>query len=118
VKPAPTEEGEKMIDLVKKVMFTGIGVLSLSKDKVEEVVREYIDKGKLSEQEGEKLVAELLKKSEESRAELKKQIEEQVQAVLKKMDCVSKSDLAELKAELLEIKAKVELLEQSDRPSV
>lgn len=106
-----------MIDLVKKAMFTGIGVLSLSKDKIEEVARDFIDKGKLSEQEGEKLVAELLKKSEESRAELKKQIDEQVQAVLKKMDCATKSDLAELRTELLEIKAKLELLEQNGGPS-
>jgi polyhydroxyalkanoate synthesis regulator phasin len=106
-----------MIDLVKKAMFTGIGVLSLSKDKIEEVARDFIDKGKLSEQEGEKLVSELLKKSEESRAELKKQIEEQVQAVLKKMDCATKSDLAELRTEILEIKAKLELLEQSGSPS-
>ncbi|MCB2214650.1 phasin family protein [Desulfofustis glycolicus] len=106
-----------MFDFVKKAMFTGIGVLSLSKEKIEEVARDLIDKGKLSEQEGEKLVAELLKKSEESRAELKKQIEEQVQAVLQKMDCASKSDLAELRTELLEIKAKLEILEQSGGPS-
>lgn len=107
-----------MIDLVKKAMFTGIGVVSLSKEKIEEVARDFIEKGKLSEQEGEKLVDELLKKSEESRAEVKKQIEEQVQAVLQKMDCATKSDLAELRAELLEVKAKMELLEQSGRQSM
>lgn len=101
-----------MIDLVKKAMFTGIGIVSLSRDKVEEMARDFIEKGKLSEQEGEKLVAELLKKSEESRTELKKQIEEQVHSVLGKMDLAAKSDLAELRTELLEIKAKLELLEQ------
>lgn len=99
-----------MIELVKKAIFTGIGILSLTKEKIEEVARDFIDKGKLSEQEGEKLVDELLKKSEESRQNLKKQIEEQVQALMEKMDLASKKDLAELKVELAEIKAQLESL--------
>ncbi len=101
-----------MIDLFKKAMFTGIGMLSLSKDKIEEITRDFIEKGKLSEQEGEKLVEELLKKSEESRTELKKQIEEQVQALLGKMDLASQADLTALRTEILEIKAKLESIEK------
>ncbi len=102
-----------MIDLVKKAMFTGIGILSLTKDKVEEVARDFIDKGKLSEQEGEKLVDELLKKSEESREDLKKRIDEQIQAMLDKMDLVSKNDLATIRAELAEIKARLDAQQNS-----
>jgi polyhydroxyalkanoate synthesis regulator phasin len=112
VTQALTEEESMMIDLVKKAMFTGIGMLSLSKDKIEEIARDFIEKGKLSEQEGEKFVAELLKKSEESRAELKKQVEEQVQTLLGKMDLASQSDLTALRTEILEIKAKLEVLEK------
>lgn len=100
-----------MIDLIKKAMFTGIGMLSLSKDKVEEIARDFMDKGKLSEKEGERLVDDLLKKSEESRQELKKQIEEQVQALLEKMDLASKKDLAAIRTELDDIKSKLEAME-------
>lgn len=100
-----------MIDLIKKAMFTGIGMLSLSKDKVEEIARDFMDKGKLSEKEGERLVDDLLKKSEESRQELKKQIEEQVQALLEKMDLASKKDLAAIRTEIDDIKSKLEAME-------
>lgn len=100
-----------MIDLIKKAMFTGIGMLSLSKDKVEEIARDFMDKGKLSEKEGERLVDDLLKKSEESRQELKKQIEEQVQALLEKMDLASKKDLAAIRTELDDIKSKLDAME-------
>ncbi|MEE4165214.1 MAG: hypothetical protein V2I35_04385 [Desulfocapsaceae bacterium] len=93
-----------MIDLVKKAMFTGIGVMSLTKEKVEELAAEFVEKGKLSEQEGKKLVDEMMKRSEESKDEVKKQIEQVVQTTLGKMDIVTKSDLRELKDELAALK--------------
>lgn len=96
-----------MIDLVKRAMFTGIGVMSLTKDKVEEVAQEFVEKGKLSQQEGEKLVGEILKRSEESKQELKNQVEERVNDLLGKVDFATKSDLAALRAEISELKDKL-----------
>jgi polyhydroxyalkanoate synthesis regulator phasin len=97
-----------MIELVKKAMFTGIGMMSLTKDKVEEVAQDFIEKGKMSKQEGEKFVSDLLKRSEESKKDLKKQVEESVSGMMGKMDIASKSDVAALREELAEIKAKLE----------
>lgn len=96
-----------MIDLIKKAMFTGIGVLSLTKEKVEDVAKDFVDKGKLSEQEGKKLVQEMLERSEQSKNELKKQVEVIVKNTMEKMDIASKADMAELKDELREIKEKI-----------
>lgn len=89
-----------MIDLVKKAMFTGIGVMSLTKEKVEEIAGEFVAKGKLSEQEGKNLVKDLLERSEESKGELKKQIEAVVTSTLAKMDIASKTDIDALKSDL------------------
>ena len=89
-----------MIDLVKKAMFTGIGVMSLTKEKIEDIAGEFVSKGKLSEKEGKKLVNDLLERSEESKGELKKQIEAVVKSTLAKMDIATKSDMEALKSEL------------------
>jgi polyhydroxyalkanoate synthesis regulator phasin len=89
-----------MIDLVKKAMFTGIGVMSLTKEKVEEIAGEFVAKGKLSEQEGKNLVNDLLERSEESKGELKKQIEAVVKSTLVKMDIATKTDIDALKSDL------------------
>ena len=97
-----------MIDLVKRAMFTGIGVMSLTKDKVEEVAQEFVEKGKLSQQEGEKLVGEILRRSEESKQEFQKQVEERVNEVLNKVDFATKSDIAGLRDEIAELKAKLD----------
>lgn len=97
-----------MIDLVKKAMFTGIGVMSLTKDKIEEVAQEFVEKGKLSQQEGEKLVSDLLERSEESKQELKKLVEDRVNDLLAKMDLATKDDLAALREEISELKKRLE----------
>jgi polyhydroxyalkanoate synthesis regulator phasin len=89
-----------MIDLVKKAMFTGIGVMSLTKEKVEEIAGEFVAKGKLSEQEGKNLVNDLLERSEESKGEVKKQIEAVVKSTLVKMDIATKTDIDALKSDL------------------
>ncbi len=92
-----------MIELIKKAMLTGLGAASLTKEKITAIGRDYVDRGKLSQQEGEKLVEELLASVEESKQEIKKQIEERVEEILKKMDLARMSDLDELKRQIKEL---------------
>jgi polyhydroxyalkanoate synthesis regulator phasin len=92
-----------MIELIKKVMFTGLGVASLTREKVEEIGRDFIEQGKLSQQEGEKLMEELSARADESKQEIKKQIEIRVEEILKKMNLVRMSDLDELKLQIKEL---------------
>lgn len=93
-----------MIELIKKAMLTGLGVASLTKDKVEELGRDFIEQGKLSQQEGEKLMEDLRARAEESKQEVKKQIEERVEEILKKMNLVRMSDLDELRQQVNELR--------------
>ena len=103
-----------MINLVKKAMFTGVGALSLTKEKVEEIVGEFVKKGKLSKQEGEKLVEEMLNRSEESKNELKQQIDSTVHAALAKLEIATKSDIAELKSQISELTETVARLQHKE----
>lgn len=100
-----------MIDLIKKGVFTGIGLISLTKDKIEELGQEFVEKGKMSKQEGEQFVSDLLKRSEESKQEIKKQVETSLNSLVDKMDLATKGDIATLREELAEIKAKLDAAE-------
>ncbi len=95
-----------MIELVKKALLTGVGVAALSKEKIEDLAKDIVEKGKMTEQEGKKLVDQLLSSSEDARQDLQKQIEDKVQAVLDKMDLAKKSDLDALKLEIEELRKK------------
>jgi polyhydroxyalkanoate synthesis regulator phasin len=93
-----------MIDLVKKVLLTGVGVAALSKEKIEELAKDLAEKGKMTEKEGKTLVSQLMESSCEAREELQKQVETKVQGVLEKMDLAKKSELDALKLEIEALK--------------
>ena len=85
-----------MFDLLKKTMLTGVGLAGLTKDKIEKLARELAKKGKLSEEEGKKLVDDLSKKSEKARKDLEAQIEKVVKNTMKKMNLATREDILKL----------------------
>ena len=103
-----------MIDLIKKTMLTGIGAAALTKEKIEEIAQEFVDRGKLSEQEGEKIVKDMLDKTEESKEQLRKQTEEMVETALGKMQLARASDIKKLRAEISSLKKKIEGLDNDE----
>ncbi len=97
-----------MIDLLKKTFLTGVGVAALTKEKIEELAKDFVEKGKISEQEGKELVNELVVRSKESRLEFQKQIEDKVLLVLGKMDLAKQSEVDALKGEVAELSKALE----------
>ena len=89
-----------MFDLIKKAMFTGLGVAYMTKEKIEELARDLTEKGKLSEKEGKEFVEELKKKSEEARKGAQEQIEKVVNTTLKKMNVATQDDLQNLEKKM------------------
>jgi polyhydroxyalkanoate synthesis regulator phasin len=89
-----------MLDLVRKGVLTGIGLASLTKDKVEELAEKIIEETKLSEEEGRKLVEDLLKQSEEARKNLEEEVKKTVGEAMEKLDIPSRKDLEDLKARI------------------
>lgn len=103
-----------MIDLLKKTAFVGIGMVAITKDKLEEISKEFIAKGQFSEQEGEKFVEELLQRSEETRRELEKQIDVAITTVVQKMKLVRLEDLESLKSEIHSLRIELGELQKND----
>ncbi len=62
-----------MDDLFKKFINTGVGFLSQGNKAVQTAIEKLVKESKLSEQEGKKIVDDLLKSSESKRADLEKQ---------------------------------------------
>jgi polyhydroxyalkanoate synthesis regulator phasin len=62
-----------MDDLFKKFINTGVGFLSQGNKAVQVAIEKLVKESKISEQEGKKIVDELLKNSETKRADLEKQ---------------------------------------------
>lgn len=97
-----------MIDLIKKALYTGVGMAVLTKEKAEEVVKELTQQAKLSEQEGKELLDGLLKQSEQARADFEARVDNAVLSVVKRLNLASKDEVNSLRTKIDELSAKVE----------
>ena len=96
-----------MQDFLRKAFNLGLGLVTVTKEKAEEVVNELIKKGEVSQEEGKKLVSELLEKGEKSREELEAQIEKITKGAVERLDLPTRKELNELKSEIEQLKEKL-----------
>jgi len=71
-----------MIDLFKKTYLAGLGLATMTGDKIEEIVEELIKKGEVAEKDRKELVEELIAKGKEQRDQLSKSITDSVNKVV------------------------------------
>jgi polyhydroxyalkanoate synthesis regulator phasin len=93
-----------VFDLIKKTLLTGIGLALQTRDEVEELAKEFANRGKMSEKEGMKFIEELLNRYDDTRNMLETRIEKAVKELLKKADIVTSDELKALKKEIRELK--------------
>src|SRR5271155_4434470 len=96
-----------MVDLIKKALYTGVGLAVLTKEKAEELVKDLTQQAKLSEQEGKELFEGLLKQSEQARNDFQAKIDEAVLTVVKRLNLATKDEVASLKAKVEELSSKI-----------
>jgi polyhydroxyalkanoate synthesis regulator phasin len=96
-----------MVELIKKALYTGLGLAVLTKEKAEELVKELTQQAKLSEQEGKDLFEGLLKHSEQARNDFQAKLDEGVLAVVKRLNLANRDEVAKLQAKVEELAAKL-----------
>lgn len=89
-----------MVDFLKQVAFTGIGLASLTKDKVVELGKQAAEAGKMSEEEGRKFVEELQDRAKKEKEKLDERVTDQVKKAIEKLDLPTKNDFDDLKNQI------------------
>ncbi len=103
-----------MIDFVKKTMQMSLGLAFMTKEKVEELASEIVEKGKLSGKESKDFINDLVQKSEETSRKVEAQISETVKKTMIKMNLATQDELSELKSQLAELKETVKKLSEKE----
>lgn len=101
-----------MIDLIKKAVLTGVGVAALTKEKVEELSKEIVEKTKMSEEEGEKFIKEMLGRAQESKDALKKQTDQIIQKTLSQTKFAKSDEIELLRSEIEKLRSEIEELKE------
>lgn len=94
-----------MQELLKNVFYLGAGFAFMTKEKIEELKKDLIEKGKMTQDEGKQFVDDMIKKSENAKADAEKKVRELVDDRLAKMKVATSDDIAELRRQIDELRA-------------
>jgi polyhydroxyalkanoate synthesis regulator phasin len=100
-----------MEDLFKKFIYTGIGWVSNATDKLKKNIDEFISEGKLSAEDGKKIVDEFLKNTESKKEEVENQFKKLIDEFLKSIRFAKAEELKKLETRV----AKLEVLIKKDK---
>lgn len=85
-----------MEDTLKKILNASLGMAIIARNKVNEIINELVDKGKMSQAEGEKFINDLKSETEKSRKTAEDEIRKVIAKVLEKMDIPTKEEFDRL----------------------
>ena len=92
-----------MKELLKSIVYTGIGAAFLTKEKIEELKDDLVEQGKINQDEGKKFVDELAKKTASIKDSLDLKISQIIERKIKELDIPTNADFADLQRQVEEL---------------
>jgi len=89
-----------MFDFFERGFLATVGVLSLSREKVQEMVDQLVARGELNRDEGKQMVERMVKRGQEERETMRGLVRQEVQKVVGELDMVSRKDVQVLNDKL------------------
>jgi poly(hydroxyalkanoate) granule-associated protein len=121
-----------MVAAVRRVLMAGVGVVVLTKDEIEDFVSKLIDRGEIAEQDGRRLIREVLHRQREEAADVTTKVEDvaekmqdetgkqitraesmldqRIESILGRLNVPSKSDIDALSQKISLLAEKVDAL--------
>ena len=99
-----------MIELFEKTMLAGMGALSLTQQKAEELVEELKSRLDVSEEKGRELIQRLQKTAEENQKRLEDLAQEEVRKACSRIGMVTEKDLKGLKSKISKLEKEIKAL--------
>ncbi|MEH0156299.1 hypothetical protein V6R21_19265 [Limibacter armeniacum] len=97
-----------MEELIKRFVYTGVGIVAFTAEKVKEIVDKLVAEEKLTEEEGKKIVDEFLSNTESRKDEFESQLKvlaEKFSSVFSMKDAKTE-DVEDLKARIEALEAR------------
>jgi polyhydroxyalkanoate synthesis regulator phasin len=97
-----------MEDTFKKFLYTGVGMVTSTIEKVQTKVNELVNEGKLTENEGRKVIDDLIEDLDNKKEEYEGKVRGFMEGVLAKFDFPTRKEVSDLEAKIAELEAKLE----------
>jgi len=89
-----------MRESVRKLGLIGAGLWAVTEDKINDLVKDLVDKGDISKEEGKKVLQDMLEESKKQKIDLEKKISEKLQDSISKADIFTRKDMRELESRI------------------
>jgi polyhydroxyalkanoate synthesis regulator phasin len=99
-----------MAGLVEKSLLLGLGVLTLTRDKVVQFVNKMVEEGEVKAEEAPTIVDRLVAKGEEEREQVREMMREELEKMRANVPLVTHKDVETLNQKIDELTAMVEEL--------
>ena len=96
-----------MSDFLKRAILTTLGTMSLTKKKAEDLVKDLVKQGDLTQTEGKKFVSDLMKGVEKERDTIGKNTEKTIRDILKKAEIPTRKEIVDLKNKIEQLSKKI-----------
>lgn len=92
------------LEMMKKVMLTGIGLALKTRAEMEALTKEVIKASKMGEAEGKKFINDVMKKYDKAKKDMDQKIRKGIADYMAETDIASKKELNALKKEVANLK--------------
>ena len=82
-----------MENIIEKMLLASLGALSLTKEKAEKIVEEFVKRGEVAKKDKAGYINRLLERGKDTRMEIEKIVEKSMTKVLSKLNIPAKSDI-------------------------
>ena len=96
-----------MFQNVEKMMMAGLGALSMTREKAENMFDEYVNRGEAARENKEGFVSEMLDYAEKNRQEFESLLGRQLNRTLSNMDLPTKEDLERVEKKIDQLSKKI-----------
>lgn len=97
-----------MKDLIRELFSFGLGAALYSKDQIEKIIDELVQKGEVGAKEAEQMVENIIEKGESSKKEFDDLIKSRVSQILKELNVVSREEYEQLQKRVEELEKKLQ----------
>ncbi len=89
-----------MFEAIDKLMLAGLGAMSMSRERAEQIFEEYVEKGKTQKTAKSGFVKEMMDTADKTRENLGKVVSEHVRETIGKLDLATREDIERLESKL------------------
>ena len=104
-----------MKESIRKLGLIGAGLWAMTEDRVNELVKDLVDTGDISREEGKKVVQDLVEESRKQRVDLEKKISDKIQDATSNADFFTRKDMHELESRLEILEDEIQKMKNKEK---